>query len=62
MCGLRKPLEAAVGLTSRANMRYVSSKVRSKVTSFALFDLRPSVAYYQSRTMHSRSFREESKP
>ena len=28
--GLRKPLKAAVGLTSRANLRYVSSKVMSK--------------------------------
>ena len=32
------------------------------VTSFALFDVRTSVAYYESRTVHSRSFREESKP
>ena len=30
ICGLRKPLEVAVGLTSRANMRNVSSKVTSK--------------------------------
>ena len=28
--GLKKPLEAAVGLTSRANSRYLSSKVTSK--------------------------------
>ena len=30
MCGLRKPLEAAVGLMSRANKRYMSSTVKSK--------------------------------
>ena len=30
ICGLRKPLEAAVGLTSRANQRYVRMKMTSK--------------------------------
>ena len=30
ICGVRKPLEAAVGLTSRANKRYVSPKVTSE--------------------------------
>ena len=30
ICGLRKPLEASGGLTSRVNKRYVSSRVTSK--------------------------------
>ena len=44
ICDLRKPLEAAVGLTSRANKLYASLKVTSMCDVSCLSDARTSVA------------------
>ena len=61
-CGLRKPLEAAVGLTSRANKRYVSSKVTSKCDVIC-FIWRANVRSIKSdKNDACKIFREESKP